>query len=194
MNTCRPALIIGLIASGLACSASADQVTDTGAYLSAGVGQNWIQSGIPEENTTVLRLAAGWQFNPYLGVELSYNDFGTFPGPTTAFTDFDMTGTSLSVIGQLPLSSTVALYGKAGQTWWRADSSFFFFSRNGGMNESGTLNFSESDPHLGVGISVEVTRNIELDLEYNFYQFEFSGYPMFDNDNSALVLAVKYEL
>ncbi len=187
-------LFISLIAIIYASSATADQSTDSGLYLSGGVGQNWIQSGIPEENTTVLKLAVGWQFTPNVSVELGYNDFGKFPGPTVAYTDFDMTGVSAAIVGHLPITSTIALLGKVGQVWWSTDSSFFFFNRSGGANESGTLSFSEEDVLVGVGLSFELTNQIEIDLEYNQYEFGFPNHPNFDNDNSALIVSLRYEL
>lgn len=175
-------------------TAEADQNSDSGIYVSGGVGQNWIQSGLPEENTTVLKAAVGWQFSPYVGIELSYNDLGKFPGPSPAYTAFDLTGVAAVVTGHLPLSENIALFAKAGQIWWSADSSFFFFSRSGGMNSTRKLSFNESDALLGLGGSYELTEQLELELEYNYYQFDFSGSPRFNNKNSAMVLSLKWEL
>ncbi|HDZ08291.1 outer membrane beta-barrel protein [Pseudohongiella sp.] len=175
-------------------TAEADQNSDSGIYVSGSLGQNWIQSGIPEESTTILKAAVGWQFNPNIGVELSYNDFGEFPGPTPVFSNFDLTGVAVAAIGYLPISESVALFAKAGQVWWSADSSFFFFGRNSGINQTGTLSFSESDTMLGIGASYELTQQLELDLEYNYYKFNFSDYPNFTNKNSAIVLSLKREL
>lgn len=174
--------------------AEADQNHDSGVYLSVGIGQNRIQSGIPKGTTTLLKAAVGWQFSPFVGVELSYNDFGQFPGPTPAFTDFDMTGVSAAVIGTLPVSERLALYAKAGQVWWSTDSSFFFFGRNAGVNESGTLSFSEADVLLGVGASYELSDQLELELEYNYHEFNFSDYSAFNNTSSALLLSLKLDL
>jgi len=175
-------------------SAKADQNSDSGIYVSGSIGQNWIKSGIPEEHTTFLKAAAGWQFNSNFGIEISYNDFGKFPGPTSAFADFDLTGVSVAAIGQLPISTDISLFAKAGQIWWTADSSFFFFGRSTGINQTGTLNFSESDSLLGLGVSYELTRQLELELEYNYYKFHFSSYSNFNNDTSAVVLSLKWEL
>ncbi|MDO8273712.1 MAG: outer membrane beta-barrel protein [Gammaproteobacteria bacterium] len=175
-------------------TAEADQNSDSGIYVSGGVGQNWIQSGLPEESTTVLKAAVGWQFSPYVGVELSYNDLGKFPGPTRTYTDFDLTGVSAAVTGHLPLSENIALFAKAGQIWWSADSSFFFFNRSGGMNRTGTLSFSESDALMGLGASYELSEQLELELEYNYYKFDFPGSSNFNNRNSAMVLSLKWEL
>lgn len=175
-------------------TAGADQQLDSGIYLSGGIGQNRIQSGLPEENTTLLRAAVGWQINPIIGVELSYNDFGEFPGPTPVFADFDLNGVAAAVTGTYPLSTTTAVFAKVGQLWWSADSSFFFFGRNSGVNQSGTLSFSESDMLLGVGASYELSDQLELELEYNYYKLDFSDYSYFDNTNSAVLLSLKWEL
>ena len=172
----------------------ANQLSDTGLYLSAGVGQNWIQSGLPEENTTILKIAAGWQFNPYLALELGYNDLGEYPAPGSLYSDFDVTGATASVIAQFPLSDRLAVYGKAGNFWWSADSSFFFFSRSGGGNQLTMLEFNESDIVYGLGLSYELSQSLEIDLEYNAFDLEFSGWPNLNNKSSALTVSLKYEL
>ncbi|MDH7943728.1 outer membrane beta-barrel protein [Pseudohongiella sp. SYSU M77423] len=172
----------------------ADQLTDTGLYLSAGVGQNWIQSGLPEENTTVLKVAAGWQFNPYLALELGYKDLGEYPAPNSLYSDFDVTGATASIIAQFPLSERLAVYGKVGNFWWSADSSFFFFSRNGGENQLTILEFDESDIVYGLGVSYELSQQLEIDLEYNANDLEFSDWPGLNNKSSALTVSLKYEL
>jgi len=194
MNIWRSAILVGLMSVILIGSATADQNTDSGLYLSGSLGRNWIQSGLPEESTTIFKVAAGWQFNPNISVELGYSDFGKYPGPTPAYTDFDLTGVSAALIAQLPISSSTALFGRLGQIWWEADSSFFFFNRSGGSNQTGTLNFSESDIVLGLGVSFEMTQEVELELEYNHYDFGFGNQPNFNNDSAALVFSIKYEL
>ncbi len=194
MDIKRPTFFLFLFCTLCLHTAQADQNLDSGFFISGGIGQNWIQSGIPEENTTVLKAAIGWQFNSTVGIELSYNDFGQFPGPTPAFTDFDMAGVAAAVIGTLPVSEAFALFAKAGQIWWSADSSFFFFGRNSGINETGTLSFSESDTFLGAGASYELSDQLELELEYNYYRFDFPDYSSFNNKNSAVLLSLKWEM
>lgn len=171
-------ILIGLL---FVHSVKADQTSDSGFYISGGIGQNRIQSGIPEETTTVLNAAVGWQFNPGIALELSYNDLGKFPGPTPAFTDFDLTGVAASVVGHLPISTDIAFFARAGLIWWSADSSFFFFGRNSGINQTGILNFSESDFLLGLGASYELSEELEVDLEFNHYDFGFPSNPSFNN-------------
>lgn len=175
-------------------TAEADQNSDSGIYVSGSAGKNWIQSGLPEESTTVLKAAVGWQLSPHLGIELSYDDLGKFPAPTSVYTDFDLTGASAVVTGHLPLSENIALFAKAGQIWWSADSSFFFFSRSTGMNSTGKLSFSESDALMGLGASYELSEQLELELEYNYYQFDFPDSSQFNNKTSAMVLSLKWEL
>ncbi len=72
-----------------------------------------------------LGLLIRWQFSPYVGIELSYNNLGEFPGP--AYTDFDLTEVTAAVTGHLPLSENISLFAKAGQIRGSADSSLFFF-------------------------------------------------------------------
>lgn len=187
-------IIPALLSSALLSPAWADQGSDSGAYISGGIGANKVRSGIPEQNTRAFRLSAGWQFNPNFAIELAYDDYGDFPGPTPAFSDFDLRGTSIALVGQLPVSSTWALYAKAGQSWWSADSSYFFFGRNSGINQTGILEFSEADIFYGVGASYELSEAIALELEYNAYDFEFPSHSTFNHKSAALLLSVKYEL
>jgi len=193
MDIARPKLLLLLFCAFFVHTVQADQNMDSGFYVSGSIGQDRIQSGIPEENTTLLRATLGWQFNPMLGVEFAYNDLGQFPGPTPVFTDFDMTGVSAAVVGSLPVSEAVAVFAKAGQIWWSTDSSFFFFGRNTGINQTGTLSFSESDAFLGLGVSYELSQQLELELEYNDYRFEFPGHTHFDNKSAAVLLSLKWE-
>ena len=125
-NIWRSAVLVGLTSVVLIGSATADQNTDSGLYPSGSLGQNWTQSGLSEENTTLFKVAAGWQFNPNVSIELGYNDFGKYPDPTPAYTDFNLTGVSAALFAQLPISSSTALFGRLGQICWEADSSFFF--------------------------------------------------------------------
>lgn len=194
MNINNIKLVFILVGTLILHTAEADQNLDSGIYISGGIGQNWIQSGIPKENTTLLRAAVGWQFTQIIGIELSYNDLGKFPGPTPAFTDFDLTGVAVAVTGNLPISKRTALFAKVGQMWWSAESSFFFFGRNTGINESGILSFSESDVLLGLGASYELSERLELELEYNYYKFNFRDNSLFNNKNSAMLISLKWEL
>ncbi|MEX2470336.1 MAG: outer membrane beta-barrel protein, partial [Pseudohongiellaceae bacterium] len=194
---CRhlPALLTaGLLALLALTPASADQRTDEGMYISASVGQNRIQSGLPEQSNTLLKAAFGWQFFPNLGLEVSYNYFKDFPGPTPAFSDFSPAGASVTAIGQLPLSRTVAVFARGGQFWWSAKSDFSFFNRSGGPNQTGTVRFSEAAWLLGVGGSYELTPQWELELEYNYYDFSVDRLSGFDSSTGALVLSLKWEL
>ena len=73
-------------------------------------------------------------------------------------------------------------------------------SGDGGPNDTGTLDFSESDFFLGMGASFEITPQLELELEYSYYDFNFPTvvnnrtFSDYSNDGSALILSLKLEL
>lgn len=66
--------------------------------------------------------------------------------------------------------------------------------RNGGVNQSGTLSFSESDTFLGIGASYQLSDQLELEMEDNYYKFDFPDYSSFNNKNAAVLLSLKWEL
>ena len=56
------------------------------------------------------------------------------------------------------------------------------------------LEFNESDIVYGLGLSYELSQSLEIDLEYNAFDLEFSGWPNLNNRSSALTVSLKYEL
>lgn len=82
-----------------------------------------------EDSDTTISLFGGYQFNPYIAVELGYTDLGAAeyrssgtvnpPGPTTSVPaavgmDIETTGFTISGIGSIPLGSVVDIHGRLG--------------------------------------------------------------------------------
>ncbi len=90
-----------------------------GWYVGAGVGTSEYKHESPVDNTdTVGRLYAGYQLNPYWGIEGGWVDLGTF---STTEHEFDINGTNVAGVGSYPLGKNLAILGKAGIYRWDAN-------------------------------------------------------------------------
>ncbi|MGO4998286.1 OmpA family protein [Oceanisphaera sp. W20_SRM_FM3] len=104
-KTVAPTLIaLAIAAAGMSATAQADW------YLGAGAG--YADSSDIERNNTgldgdgeAISLFTGYNFNDYFGAELGLNRFGQ---------DVDTNALNLSVIGRMPLSERVSLFGELG--------------------------------------------------------------------------------
>lgn len=174
--------------------ASADQRTDTGFYLAGGVGHAQIdsESGFAgEETTTAPRIAAGWQLTPSLGIEAGYYDFKDYA--EYSISTVDISGLSLAVVAQLPLSPRFALFAKVGQIWWGSDFTVQSCSHLGGCFAK-DVNLDERDNLLGLGLSYELSDRLELELEYDYFDFKFTrDFNMLNNDVSFTSLSLVFE-
>ncbi|MBM4221006.1 MAG: hypothetical protein FJ170_03545 [Gammaproteobacteria bacterium] len=96
-----------------------------------GVGSNPDFAG----SDVTYNFVAGWMFNPYIGIEVGYIDFGqatddlelpeacsTFRCSSRQWTsELKRDGFQAFLIGSLPLNDSVDLYGKLGAITWEAD-------------------------------------------------------------------------
>ncbi len=90
-----------------------------GWYAGAGVGTSEYKHESPVDNTdTVGRLYAGYQLNPYWGIEGGWVDLGSF---STTEHEFDINGTNVAGVGSYPLGKNLAILGKAGIYRWDAN-------------------------------------------------------------------------
>ncbi len=95
-------------------------------YVQADIGRsNATDSSVSlDENATGFRLAAGYQFIPWLAVDLGYVDFGTFEATATDQFGTPITavasakGLELGLVGRVPLGDRFALTAKLEQVWW----------------------------------------------------------------------------
>lgn len=183
--------LLFLIASGLSQAVYADQRSDTGFYLAAGVAASIIDPGpnfLDDETNLVPRLSAAWRITPYLGIETSYLDFGDAPYPLVSGSANSISGYSLAVSGRWPLSPDVAMYVKAGQLWWATDLDVTSCSRLGGCTRH-SVDYSDNDWLLGIGASYEISDRLGLEFEYDFLDFKFHrDFQRFNNETSTLSL------
>jgi len=186
------AIVLALLgASGIA---SAQQ---TGFYLGAGVGQTNISTGdlandiasefraagitnvSSDENDrdTGWKIFAGYQFNPYLAVEGGYVDFGKYDVNATGMAgtaavnvngEVDSQAMFFDVVGHLPANESFSVFGKVGLAFTRTDASA---SGNVGNFFSVSASDSENEvvPKLGIGFRYNITKQIGIRAEYEYY-------------------------
>jgi OOP family OmpA-OmpF porin len=137
-----------------------------GPYFGLGFGQSTMKDastallGTPADDTdTAVKIFGGYMFNPYLGLELGYIDFGTFRG---SFPREDWSATSLdfSVVGVLPVpdvNSNFSLFGKFGANFWGVADHVAGF---------GTVSTSGTDASYGLGAELGLSPNAGLNLQW----------------------------
>lgn len=106
---------------------------------------------------------------------------------------FHISGLSLAVVAQLPLSPRFALFAKVGQIWWGSDFTVQSCSHLGGCFAK-DVNLDERDNLLGLGLSYELSDRLELELEYDYFDFKFTrDFNMLNNDVSFTSLSLVFE-
>ena len=119
-----------------------------------------------DNKDTVYNIYTGTFFNPNVGLELGYTNFGKIDragGSTKA------EGFNLSVIGRAPVTTSFALFGKLGTTYGRTDVS----ARPGtGVASGKETGFGIS---YGVGAEYSFTPQLSAVLQYDEHKLKFAG-------------------
>ena len=150
-----------MLAAVLALSSSAS--AQTGGYIGFGAGQ--ADDKVLNETDQGFKIYGGWQFSPYLAVEIAYIDLGSYKVPGNSYgATFDQYGFTAQFVGLLPLGeSGVSLFGKAGMNLWSIDrynNSYYYSS----ADDSGT------DLAVGAGVQIDFHRHMGLRAEWErFY-------------------------
>lgn len=115
-------------------------------------------------NSYNLNVFAGYQFDPFLGVELDYLGGGSVTansqGQTTKV--FNVELATLSATMGTPLNDSARLYAKLGGTSWR-------FSSQQGVNTNDGFGPSAG---LGADINLYGSSDRKLRIEYNYYHLD----------------------
>jgi len=111
------------------------------------------------------KIFAGGRINPFLSVELGYVNFGDvsrFGGTAEAY------GANLSLIGTVPVTEHVSLYGRLGTTYARTKQS---------AGTPGSPSGRENDFGIsyGVGVGFNLTTNVQLIGEWERHRVDFAG-------------------
>lgn len=160
-NTWQRAMVIGSIIGGASISSAAlaDMMYKPSGYIGAAVGRVDVNESDFDDNDTSAKVYLGGKFGPYLGVEASANDFGE---SSTDVSEWELNGTTLALVGFLPLNERFGFFLKAGNLWWEADASL------AGADDD----FDGSERFGGVGAQFNFNDNFSMRLEYERYKVE----------------------
>ncbi len=151
----RLILVAGTTALVFSSSAAlADQRDDRGLYLGGAYGVFSVDDSDFNDDDTAPQAFAGLQFNPYVGVEAAYLDFGTSGGDLL---ESETEGYSLALTARLPLTESMAVYGKMGQFWWDSE------LRSGSFRDS----FDGDELTWGGGLSFQIAPSLDFRLAYD---------------------------
>jgi hypothetical protein len=123
----------------------AAHATQPGLYAGVGIGS--ADDVILNETSAGSKLFAGINVNRFLGMEVSYVNLGDYVNGAVT-----QDGVSYEVVGYLPISPYVNVFGKVGAFDWRV--------------RSGSLSVRGTDSDYGFGINTEVSQRVWLRGEY----------------------------
>ncbi len=122
-----------------------------------------------DDSDTAVKLFAGFPLTSSFGVEFAYVDLGetsvnftlesdgTFfsPGSTEVSGSASIDGLSAGLIGNLPLSDTVSLNGRAGVYLWDAEGDFSAQDTTGIFDDfSDSVSDDGNDVYYGIGLDI----------------------------------------
>lgn len=169
----------GFAALGLAMSATAHAERLPGFYLGAGIGQGTLDfddtdftvAGV-DDSDTAFKVYAGYTFNEFISLEAAYFDAGQPTEQIGSFSlQFDLSVVNVSVIGHLPLTESVELFGKAGLASYDYDAETSF---NGQLVATG--DDSDQDVSYGFGAAYSFAGPFEIRGEYEFIEIDSGSY------------------
>lgn len=124
------------------------QAAQPGAYFGMGIGS--AHDDILDEEDSAFKFYGGVNLSEHIGLELGYVDLGSYANDALT-----QDGISYELIGYLPLSANVDLYGRAGFFSWEVANAF--------DSHTGT------DPTFGVGLQVQLQHHVSLRGEYQTF-------------------------
>jgi OOP family OmpA-OmpF porin len=159
------------------------QDDETGFYLGAGLGDFSADVDSLDDADDVdfdsdedaTKIYAGWQFNPFVAVQLDYTDFGE----SSAAVDLldirtDTKGLAPVVVGTLPLGP-VELFAKAG---------VIFYDVEIDTPDDTLIDNSGEDAVVGIGAGLTLFERLSLKAEYERIDIE-----EFDDADSVWITA-----
>ena len=161
------------------------------------VGRNDYAMINVDEDSTGIKLAAGYRFNDYFAVEGSYVYLGKAEAGISSTVDVDASGSmkshvlAVDAVGLYPLNKDFDVFAKAGI-------GLSYVKTSESANILGdAYSFSESDTRfvtkLGFGAEYKITKNVAVRAEYERYfgVSKDSDYSI-DADYDLLSVGVKY--
>jgi OmpA-OmpF porin, OOP family len=173
MNNKVGAAILGLLLVTAAGSVAA-QVPERGIYIGGSAGYSQYKDSckdllIPcDENDTIWRAFAGYQFNRYWALEIGGGHFGkaegqgTIAGVGSGSFKLEAYGMDITAVGSLPLSGGLSLFGRLGayraRTTLDQEGTFFATTHDAGTQSGFTFGAGLGYDLSRLGIRVEWQR------------------------------------
>lgn len=184
MKKCLLCLLVILVAASIPASAS-----DTGFYLGAGIGKASVDPlkfyptlGDNVENDDLgYKVYGGYRFLKFLAVEAGYTNFGNLQFAERnvqgwqEIVDLSVKGWDAFVVGILPVSNVVDIYGKLGIMAW--DTTITSTLRE-------EIHYTESstgtDTAYGIGAGFWVGPNVTLRAEAEWFKIgDYDTVPLY---------------
>jgi OmpA-OmpF porin, OOP family len=137
-----------------------------GGYFGLGFGQstmndanNTLLGTTTQDQDTALKIFGGMMFNPNIGLELGYVDFGRFIG-AAPHEEWHASGVDVSLVVAAPLPSqysNFSVFAKVGMNAWNVDDDISSF---------GSISASGTSPSYGLGAEVELNRRMGLNVQW----------------------------
>ncbi len=127
-----------------------------------------------DDDNSSYTLGAGYVVSPNFSLEAAYQDFGSHDGETDCPPDItcliipvsaqaDLTGISLSLIGSIPLTDSLDVYGKVGFASWDVEFKGF----------SSAFDDSGEDLLYGAGLRWSIDDHWKVFAEYGKVELDF---------------------
>jgi len=127
---------------------NAAQAAQPGPYI--GIGAGSAHDEILNEDESAFKFYGGVNLTPHIGLELGYVDLGSYVNGVLT-----QDGISYELIGYIPISGNIDLYGRAGFFDWEVATAF--------ASNTGT------DTTFGVGIQAQLAHHLSLRGEYQSF-------------------------
>jgi OOP family OmpA-OmpF porin len=162
----------GLLLLVLLLPLSQQSLADNGWYVGGALGKAYVDENIDgtqfRANGTSFRISGGYEFNDYIGVEVSYLDLGTFEDsfdingqtiPVSANAD----GFSFAAVGTVPLGERFFAKGRVG---------FYFADGQSTVNGITENDPSDQNPFVGLGLAFELTETLQLSMDVDYFDMD----------------------
>ncbi len=193
MNT-RTTLSLLMLAAFAATTASAQSMGDPYAYYSGGLsvgesqapmdsrriaetilgGRAAISSISDEERDTTYKVFGGYQFNRYIGLELSYFNLGKFSFDANTVPagrvggKIKIQGAALDVVGTWPLTERFSLLGRVGAQYAKTDDKFN--ATGAAIIDPTSSSVHRNQIKAGLGMQYEVNPSLFVRTEVERYR------------------------
>jgi OOP family OmpA-OmpF porin len=147
-NTLKNGALLLALGTATFLPLNSAQAAQPGAYLGMGFGS--AHDEILNEDESAFKFYGGVNLSHYIGMELGYVDLGSYANGALT-----QDGISYELVGYIPLSSQIDLYGKAGFFNWEVANAF--------TSNTGT------DATFGVGLQAQLQHHVSLRGEYQTF-------------------------